>query len=229
MKEIDTLSELANKYASDKGTIAPTSGHHGPRLHFTTKYSEYMEDIRFEKLNILEIGVGSGPSLRMWYDYFPNSTIHAIDVVNQNDKNNERVMTYVCDQSSRTELDEMASRVGDFDIIIDDGSHVISHQQISLSTLFKYLKENGQYWIEDLHTSDSEVWQGKYLYGYDMSFNNGEDSVSVLESYMNTKKFNSPFLTVLENMFLTDNIKECKMFELPKTMWGINKLCLLKR
>lgn len=226
---MNLLSEIANKYASDKGTIAPSVGHHGPRLHFTSVYGEYMEKIRFEKLNILEIGVGSGPSLRMWYDYFPNSTIHAIDVVNQNDKNNERVTTYVCDQSSRTELDELASRIGGFDIIIDDGSHVISHQQISLGTLFKYLKEGGQYWVEDLHTSDSEVWQGKNLYGYDMSFKEGEDSVSVLESFIGTKKFNSSFLNENENQYLTDNVKECKMFELPKTTWGINKLCLLTK
>jgi hypothetical protein len=226
---MNELTKLANKYESDKGTIAPSVGHHGPRLHFTTIYSQYMEKIRFEKLNILEIGIGSGPSLKMWYDYFPNSTIHAIDVVDQSDKNNERVTTYVCDQSNRDELEKLASMIGVFDIIIDDGSHVVSHQQISLGTLFKHLNDNGQYWIEDLHTSDSEVWQGKNLYGYDMSFGDGEDSVSVLESFIRTKKINSPFLLENENFYLTENIKDCKMFELPKTMWGINKLCLLTK
>lgn len=226
---MDELTKLANKYESDKGTIIPSFGHHGPRLHFTTVYSDYMEKIRFLELNILEIGIGSGPSLKMWYDYFPNSTIHAIDVVQQIDKNNERVTTHVCDQSSRSDLDQLSSKIGGFDIIIDDGSHVISHQQISLGTLFKYLKVNGQYWIEDLHTSDSDVWQGKNLYGYDMSFEKGQDSVSVLEYYIQTKKFNSPFLNENENQYLTENIKECKMFELPKTIWGVNKLCLLTK
>jgi len=226
---MNLLSEIANKYASDKGTIAPSSGHHGPRLHFTTIYGDFMEKIRFDKLKILEIGIGSGPSLKMWYDYFPNSEIHAIDVVNQSSLNNERVTTHICDQSNRYDLENLMSKLGKFDIIIDDGSHVISHQQISLGTLFKHLNDNGQYWIEDLHTSDSEVWQGKNLYGYDMSFNKDEDTVSVLESFMNTKKFNSPFLNESENSFLTENVKKCEMFELPKTMWGVNKLCLLTK
>lgn len=226
---MNLLTEIANKYGSDKGTISPPVGHHGPRLHFTTIYGDYMEKIRFEKLKILEIGVGSGPSLKMWYEYFPNSLIYAIDVDNQTDKNNERVTTYICDQSNKTELDTLISQIGEFDIIIDDGSHVVSHQQISLGVLFKYLKSNGQYWIEDLHTSDSEVWQGKNLYGYDMSFKHGDDSVSVLSNYIINKKFNSPFLTNDENFYLTNNIKECKIFELPKTIWGDNKLCLLTK
>jgi hypothetical protein len=226
---MDELTKLANKYASDKGTISPSVGHHGPRLHFTTIYGDYMEKIRFNRLRILEIGIGSGPSLKMWYDYFPNSEIHAIDVANQSTMNNERVTTHICDQSKRNDLENLMEKIGSFDIIIDDGSHVITHQQISLGTLFKHLNKNGQYWIEDLHTSDAEVWQGKNLYGYDMSFNAGEDTVSVLENYIDTKVFNSPFLNESENMFLTENVKECKMFELPKTMWGINKLCLLTK
>jgi hypothetical protein len=227
---MSTITELANKYASDKGTAIPNDGkNHGPRLNFTLIYDKYMSKYRNEPIKILEIGIGSGPSLNIWYEYFPNATIYAIDVDDHSQKNNHRVTTYICDQSNRNNLEDLMKTIGEVDIIIDDGSHVISHQQISLGTLFKYLKENGQYWIEDLHTSDSEVWQGKDLYGYDMSFNKGEDSVSVLESYINTKKFNSTFLTVSENMFLANNVKECKMFELPKTMWGINKLCLLTK
>jgi hypothetical protein len=226
---MDELTKLANKYESDKGTISPSVGHHGPRLHFTPKYSKYFEDIKNDKLNILEIGVGSGPSLKMWYEYFPNSTIHAIDVVSQTQHENDRVKTHICDQSKREELEKTMEKIGQVDIIFDDGSHVISHQQISLGFLFKYLKKGGQYWVEDLHTSDAEVWQGKNLYGYDMSFNMGEDTVSVLENFIDSKIFNSPFLDELENNFLTENVKECEMFELPKTIWGVNKLCLLKK
>ena len=40
---MDELTKLANKYESDKGTISPSVGHHGPRLHFTPKYSKYFE------------------------------------------------------------------------------------------------------------------------------------------------------------------------------------------
>jgi len=225
----DYLTELANKYASDKGTIIPNDGmYHGPRLHFTPVYNKYMNDLREKNITILEIGIGSGPSLKMWYDYFPNATIHAIDVDNHSNKNNNRVTTHICDQGNRSQLEKLMEKIGKVDIIVDDGSHVIKHQLISLATLFKYLKKDGQYWIEDLHTSDGEVWQGKTLYGYDMSFKSGESTVDVLENYINNKTINSPILTVAENEFLTKSISDIKMFELPKTHWGINKLCLIK-
>lgn len=229
MKKIDELSKIANKYASDKGTIAPSTGHHGPRLHFTTKYSEYMEEIKNKKLTILEIGVGSGPSLKMWYDYFPNSTIHAIDVDNHSNKNNDRVITHICDQSNRDNLKILMEQIGKVDIIIDDGSHVVEHQQISLGFLFQYVKDGGQYWIEDLHTSDREVWQGKSLYGYDMSIEDGQSTVEVLENYINTRRFKSPFMNKEEIDSLNEGITDIKMFELPKTYWGINKLCYIKK
>lgn len=228
MKE-DILSGIANKYESDKGTIAPSTGNHGPRLHFTTKYSEYMESMRNDEITILEIGIGSGPSLKMWYEYFPNAIIHAIDVDNHSFRNNDRVTTHVCDQSDRVKLSELMQGIGEFDIIIDDGSHVVKHQQISLGHLFQYLKKGGQYWIEDLHTSDREVWQGKDLYGYDMSIEEGESTVEVLEDYINTKEFKSPFMTKEEIDYLNENISDMKMFELPKSHWGINKLCLIKK
>ena len=229
MKE-DLLSQIANKYASDKGTKIPDDGgNHGPRLHFTTKYSKYMEEIRNEKITILEIGIGSGPSLKMWYDYFPNATIHAIDVDNHANMNNERVTTHICDQSDRVAMLNLMKSIGEVDIIIDDGSHVVRHQQISLGFLFKYIKKGGQYWIEDLHTSDREVWQGKKLYGYNMSIKEGQSTVEVLENYIDTKKFKSVFLTEEELDYLNENIVDIKMFELPKSHWGINKLCYIKK
>ncbi len=229
MKE-DLLSQIANKYASDKGTKIPDDGgNHGPRLHFTTKYSEYMESIRNEKLTILEIGIGSGPSLKMWYDYFPNATIHAIDVDNHANMNNERVTTHICDQSDRVAMFKLMESIGEVDILIDDGSHVIAHQQISLGFLFQYVKKGGQYWLEDLHTSDREVWQGKTLYGYDMSIKEGESTVEVLEDYINTKEMKSAFMTKKEISYLNENIVDMKMFELPKSHWGINKLCYIQK
>jgi hypothetical protein len=226
---MDKLTQLANFYASDKGTISPPIGHHGPRLHFTPKYSEYFEPIKDNKLNILEIGIGSGPSLKMWYDYFPNATINAIDISDQKSHNNERVKTFICDQSNPDELENVVKNTGLFDIIIDDGSHVVKHQQISLGFLFKYLKPGGQYWIEDLHTSDKSVWDKKELYGYNMSFKDGESTVDVINFYLNNKIFNSPFINEDNNKYLTNNIDYCVMYDLPPTFYGFNKLCLLKK
>ena len=71
MKE---LTLLANKYKSDKGI------EHGSAHGFTELYDEYFFNIKNKKINILEIGVQDGSSLKMWFDYFPNAKIYGLDI-----------------------------------------------------------------------------------------------------------------------------------------------------
>ena len=54
------------------------------------------------------------------------------------------------DQNDPAILNEMATRHGPFDIIIDDGSHVGEHIITSFRALFPDLTANGLYAIEDL-------------------------------------------------------------------------------
>jgi 23S rRNA U2552 (ribose-2'-O)-methylase RlmE/FtsJ len=229
--DVLTLTELANRYASDKGTVAPQQGNHGPRLGFTEVYSKYFEPVRRLPIKLLEIGIGSGPSLRMWYDYFPFAKIYAIDIVPCRQYDNDKVSTFVADQAQPETLRRIASSIGGIDIIVDDGSHVCEHQQTSLSALFPFLNPGGQYWVEDLHTSDTSVWtEGKTLYGNDMSKNVGDqNTVTVFERFESVGTFFSPFLTTTENQLLTQTIGACKVFDLGITEWGRNKLALFRR
>jgi glycosyltransferase involved in cell wall biosynthesis len=225
----DPLTVLANIYGTDKGTKVQNLGvHHGPRLFFTPIYHKYLGDMEFEEFNLLEIGIGSGVSLPMWSEFFPESHVYAIDVVDHRGKNTSKITTSIVDQSNRDQLREY-SKDKSFDVIIDDGSHVISHQQISLGSLFENLEPGGLYFIEDLHTSDLSVWNGKTLYGYDMSCEPENTTVRVLEDYIRTKEFKSPFLTEDENRYLTDNIESLKIYDLPKTMWGENKIAVIEK
>lgn len=228
----DFLSELANKYASDKGTIIPNDGlHHGPRLHFTPVYNKYMEELKDKELNFLEIGIGSGPSLKMWYDYFPNAKIHAIDIVDSQQHNNDKVTTYVANQQDRTSLELAMEKIGPVDIIIDDGGHMMAHQQISLGCIFKYLKSGGLYFIEDLHTSYWPFGQFKDLYGFPLDINESRSNTTVkmIENFINTKQLQSEFLIKEEMQYLTDQITDCVLFDLPGTIYGPNQLALFKK
>lgn len=228
MKEIDALSALANKYASDKGTIAPSVGHHGPRLHFTTVYNTYMELMRDRDINFLEIGIGSGPSLKMWPEYFSKAKIHAIDIVKSKQHDTNRVTTYIANQTKREDLQSVVDAAGEFDIIIDDGGHMMGQQQISLGYMFKHLKSGGLYFIEDLHTSFWPHNGFKDLYGQPLDINadRSNTTVNVIENYIKTKEMKSEFMTADEMIYLNENIKDCIMYDLPETMYGPNKLAL---
>jgi hypothetical protein len=50
-------------------------------------------------------------------------------------------------------LRQVVDEMGGLDVVLDDGSHIASHQRTSFAVLFPLLSEGGVYAIEDLHTA----------------------------------------------------------------------------
>jgi hypothetical protein len=50
--------------------------------------------------------------------------------------------------------------MGGLDIVLDDGSHVSSHQRVSFEVLFPLLSDGGLYMIEDMHTAYMPTYEG---------------------------------------------------------------------
>ncbi len=164
---MDSLTLLANKYGSDKGTEGPDKG--WDAHNYTDIYEAYLWRRRNDPIRILEVGLGvtgeswradiqtgrnqaGGASLKMWHDYFPNARIHGLDINPAHHLDNDRISTHIIDQGDSAQLQAFAKEfAGDgFDVIVDDGSHRPDHQQITLSILFYFLKPEGLYFIEDL-------------------------------------------------------------------------------
>ena len=140
------LDDLAVKYRSDK-----SSKYH----NFTKYYDMYFSSQRQSVEKILEIGVHEGASVKMWKDYFPNSTVYGIDISNACRVHaGDRINIFIGDQSDDKFLDKISNDIGSqVDIIIDDGSHKSSHQIFSFTKLFPLVKSGGIYVVEDVTTS----------------------------------------------------------------------------
>lgn len=162
------LAELAERHGCDKGFHGPSS--RWMANHYVDVYEAYLAQCRDTPLKLLEIGIGvdgpnfrvqlahgrnsgGGASIKMWADYLPNASITGVDINPASWLDNERIATYEIDQSSRESIAAFIQKHPDpnFDVIIDDGSHLPDHQQISLEMLFPHLKPGGLYFIEDLH------------------------------------------------------------------------------
>lgn len=139
------LCKLAIKYGCDK---EPSNYH-----HYTPYYNELFQHKLIKR--VLEIGIFRGASLRMWRDYFPEAEIFGIDIDPTCLFQENRIHTYQCDAGNEEHLDNIAVQLGgNFDIIIDDGSHYPEHQMLSAKIMPKYLSKNGIFIIEDvLHVS----------------------------------------------------------------------------
>ena len=65
------LNELAKRYGTDKSS----------EIHnYCVKYEKYLPFERYNKLNIMEIGVLGGDSLKTWKDFYYRSQILGIDI-----------------------------------------------------------------------------------------------------------------------------------------------------
>jgi hypothetical protein len=150
------LTELANKFGTDKGSIF------GEGHSYTEFYDEFFQQFKNqEEINILEVGVLDGMSLKMYNEYFNGRcNIYGLDIDNKSHLDTENIKTFIVDQGSAEQLDNFKQIIGDtkFDIIIDDGSHQLNHQQLTLYKFHDLLKPNGIYILEDLHTF---VWGSK--------------------------------------------------------------------
>ena len=208
-----TLPELAHLYATDKRE----EDH-----NYVTFYEKYFEPLRDLKLDICEIGIlehpdkinrpYGGASLLMWRDYFHNSGIYGIDINDHSYLNKEeRIRTYVADQSNREQLGKLFNDL-QMDIIIEDGGHWMHQQQISLGMLFKNVKPGGIFVIEDLHTShpdksynnDPSLCSGQIFKRYE----NETLTLDMLEKYCETNVIESNIMTPQEIQYLNDNIEK---------------------
>ena len=123
--------------------------------HYFEVYDRHFSKYRNKDIVILEIGVSHGGSLQMWKDYFGDrAKIYGIDINPQcKEFEEENIKIFIGSQSDRNFLREVKAQIPPIDILIDDGGHTMVQQIVSYEELFNYVKEDGVYLCEDLHTS----------------------------------------------------------------------------
>ena len=128
-------------------------------------YERHLSKFVGKAPKILEIGVLGGGSIELWLKYFGEGTqVIGIDIdprcLQYKYEGNAKVI--MGDQSDAKFWDEFLIENNGFDIIIDDGSHIMEHQILTLQKTFSFLKEGGVYICEDTHTSYWSRWNGEY-------------------------------------------------------------------
>ena len=136
------LTQIGMKYRTDKAY------EHG----FTEIYDEYF--CKFTNPKILEIGCYNGASLQMYNEYFDyKCEILGVDNGDQLgfQSNHSNITIKWGDQENPQTILDVAE--GEFDIILDDGSHFVEHQINCFNVLISKVKPGGIYIIEDLHSN----------------------------------------------------------------------------
>lgn len=179
---MDTAEEMRSrmKEAGDtSGTdkIEQHGYHRFYSLHFPLNRESH-------DLSILEIGLEHARSLQWWRLLYPHAHITGMDIVDPDEEppaHNVRILRG--DQSNPDDLERLKDR--EYDVILDDGSHVPEHQILTFEALFPKLKYGGVYVVEDIETS---YWRrGTRLYGYRVSGKSALDYFAGLSHDVNAE------------------------------------------
>jgi SAM-dependent methyltransferase len=128
-------------------------------------YEKHLSRFRDKSPTILEIGVQRGGSIEMWQKYLGKGTkVIGIDILPecQSLQYDGDVDIIIGDQSSESFWDDVLSKYGEFDIVIDDGGHTMMQQIVTINRVFPKVRDGGVFICEDTHTSYWSDWGGQF-------------------------------------------------------------------
>ena len=134
---------MFNDSGSDK-----SSGH---------SYHEIYSKILPEKISsLLEVGIANDEtpgrsSLHAWSKIYPEAKIYGADIIAEKLINENNITSYLVDQSSAASLYQLSNDIWLLDVIIDDGSHILTDSIQTFNFLKNNMKVNSSiYVIEDV-------------------------------------------------------------------------------
>ena len=120
----------------------------GLQHSYLDAYTELFEEFQDEKINLIEIGIYLGGSIRLFEDWFTRATIRGYDVTLERlrvkPKRSEMIIKN-CNDFSEDEFKEFPPH-----IIIDDGSHLLEDQLRTVEICYPQLEPGGMLIIEDI-------------------------------------------------------------------------------
>mgnify|MGYP001185231154 FL=1 len=170
-------------------------------------YENHFKEIKKKKLNIIELGAFYGNATAALYFYFKNSFLFSADInPDMFLYKSKRVKNFFANTSSRNSIQEnLLDKDIKFDLIIEDASHMLKDQIISLFMLFKTLQSGGLFIIEEIDFPEKRE---------DMRINqNKPDLKTILQKVNNNENFTSIYITDEEKKYFLNNYDSIKFFQ----------------
>ena len=128
---------------------------------YLSTYEKLLEKKKNTAKNILEIGIQSGGSIKLWHDYFANATIYGLDTMNEEHlwieiKNKDRITLYCSHDAYDTEKFKTTFLDKDikFDLLLDDGPHTLGSMITFIQLYSQIMADDGILIIEDVQQLD---------------------------------------------------------------------------
>lgn len=222
-KDLNFLFEYFN---SDKGEKYVNQYTHPSKrsnlliqAHGYAKYYEKIfSKIKNDKINILEIGSFYGNASAALFFYFRNANIFGADInPDMFNYTSQRLKSFYVNSSLESSLQrDLIEKKIQFKVIIEDASHMLKDQIISLFYLFPILQNEGYFIIEELDFPEKRE---------DMRVNQDfPDLKTILKAIKDGKDFESKYIDKSLKKDFLDNFDTIDFFK-----GNINEIAIIKK
>ena len=181
-------------------------------------YEKYLKNNKDRISNIIELGSFYGNASAAFFFYFKNAQIYSADInPDMYLYSSKRLENFFTDTSSRLSIEKnILNKNIKFDLIIEDASHMLKDQIISLFILFKTLKSGGLFIVEEIDFPEK-----KEDMRIDQDF---PDLKTILKKIMNKENFNSKYINENEKFFFLDNVETIEFYN-----GNFNEIVIIKK
>jgi cephalosporin hydroxylase len=146
-----SLEEIVDNSRTDKNTTHS----------YLPLYQKLLISKKETAKNILEIGIYSGGSIKLWNDFFTNATVYGLDIMNIDNvweeiKNNEKIILHTSSDAYDNNFfnTNFLNKKILCDFILDDGPHSLESMKQFIKLYSQILTSDGILIIEDVQSWD---------------------------------------------------------------------------
>lgn len=157
---ITDLCLLGVKYPTDKSPYNTDGNLH--KHAYTSIYNLLFSNIRYNDLRIGELGILENHSMLSWREFFPNAKLYGFEWFDSRldkaiaDGIPNCIYTKM-DVTNPSSIEEGLVNAGsNFDILMDDSTHVFEDQIKFINVAYKHLKPGGFLIVEDIFIDANE-------------------------------------------------------------------------
>jgi cephalosporin hydroxylase len=146
-----SLVELVDNSITDKNTVHS----------YLPLYQRLLVSKKETALNVLEVGIYKGGSLKLWSDFFTNANVYGLDIININDvwdgiKNNPKIILHTSIDAYNNDFvnTQFLDKNIKFDFMLDDGPHTLQSMKKFIKLYSPMMTDDGILIIEDVQSWD---------------------------------------------------------------------------
>ena len=146
-----SLEQLVDNTRTDKNTTHS----------YLPLYQKLLISKKESAKNVLEVGINTGGSIKLWSDFFINANVYGIDIININNiwngvKNNEKIILHTSKDAYNEDffIANFIYKNIKCDFILDDGPHTLESMKKFIKLYSQIMTDDGILIIEDVQSID---------------------------------------------------------------------------